>query len=232
MPGEELREARREIHFRDPRPPHEIQFQLERDLVTLFQPTHDGVQLFFRAAAKSAGCPYFFELRFDAALPKMNCYTLRIRASWEKLPVEHSDYFRRSAESWFQYWTKPFQQAPPANPGEGSVERYRMLTEQALTAEARLTDVGSVQQAILSEMRQGSYFSTAHKEGGCRIRWRESYFICADYGESDLIQTFDGDASFLVFLRKFYDWETSRHVYPAKLAEFDAWKLILRLLRR
>jgi len=34
------------------------------------------------------------------------------------------------------------------------------------------------------------------------------------------------------FLRKFYDWETSRHVFPAKLAEFDVWKLILRLLRR
>jgi len=232
MPGEELQEAHREIHFRDPRPPHEIQFQLERDLVTLFQTDHDGAQLFFRGAAKSAGCPYLFELRFDAALPEMNCYTLRIHASWEKLPAEHSDYFRRSSESWFLYWTKSFQQAPQPNPGEGSVERYRMLTEQALNAEARLTDVGSVQQAILSEMREGSYFSTAHKEGGSNIRWRESHFICADYGESDRIQTFDGDASFLVFLRQFYDRETSRHVYPAKLPEFDAWKLILRLLRR
>jgi hypothetical protein len=130
MPVDEIREAQREIHFCDARPPHEIQFQLERDLVTLFQPNHDGAQLLFRGAAKVTGCPYLFELRFDAALPTMNCYTLRIHASWEKLPVESSDYFRRSSESWFQYWTKPFQQAPPPDPGEGSVERYRMLADK------------------------------------------------------------------------------------------------------
>jgi hypothetical protein len=28
-----------------------------------------------------------------------------------------------------------------------------------------------------------------------------------------------------------YDWETSRNVAPAKVSEYEAWKLMLRLLR-
>ena len=39
------------------------------------------------------------------------------------------------------------------------------------------------------------------------------------------------EAEFLEALRKFYDWETSRNVYPEKVSDFVAWKLILRLLR-
>ncbi len=208
MACDELREARCEIHFRDPRPPHEIQFQLESTLVTLFQPSHDGSKLLFQGAVKFTGCPYLFELRFNAALPNSNCYALRISACWDKLPAQNHDYFRRSSESWFQYWTKPFQQAAPPDPEEGSVERYRMLEEQALTAETHLTSVGSVQQAILSEMRKGGHFSTAHKEGGTVIRWRGSQFVSADYGESEETRKFSDDASFLLYLRQFYDWET------------------------
>src|SRR5580700_8128463 len=98
MADGEVREAHLEIHFRDPKPPHEIQFQLETELVTLFQPHRDGALLLFRGEAKSAGCPYWFELRFDAALLMTSCYTLRIDASWEKLPAEYSDYFRRTTE--------------------------------------------------------------------------------------------------------------------------------------
>ena len=230
MPYDELREVHREIHFRDPRPPHEIQFQLERELVTLFQPNQDGAQLVFRGATKITGFSYLFELRFDAALPNMNYYTLRMDAYLGNFADEYADYFRSSSESWFGYWTKDFQQAPQPDPGEGSVEGYRMLAEQAVTAESHLTGVGSVQQAILAEMRKGSYFATAHHEGGTTLCWRESHFVRVDYGESDFSQTFDDETSFLVFLRQFYDSETSMPVYPAKLPEFDVWKLILRLL--
>ncbi len=32
-------------------------------------------------------------------------------------------------------------------------------------------------------------------------------------------------------LRKFHDFKTSRNVYPEKVSELVAWRLILRLLR-
>jgi hypothetical protein len=81
-------------------------------------------------------------------------------------------------------------------------------------------------------MRQGATFSTAHKEGGTVISFRGGRFISADYGESEAVKTFGDEASFLVFLRQFYDWDTSSNVYPNKVSEFDAWKLMLRLLGR
>ena len=45
------------------------------------------------------------------------------------------------------------------------------------------------------------------------------------------LKNFDDEAAFLTFLREFYDWETSKGFYPDKAPEFEAWKLILRLLR-
>ena len=39
------------------------------------------------------------------------------------------------------------------------------------------------------------------------------------------------EEEFLTALRRFYDLETSKNIYPNKVSEFDAWKLILRLLR-
>lgn len=39
------------------------------------------------------------------------------------------------------------------------------------------------------------------------------------------------EAEFLEALRKFYDWETSKNVYPEKVSDLVAWKLMLRLLR-
>ena len=92
--------------------------------------------------------------------------------------------------------------------------------------------MAAIQEAILDEMRRGGRYATANKEGGTNLGWHESHWVRADYGESDLIETFEDDASFLVFLRKFYDWETSRNVYPAKVSDFDAWKLIWRLMQR
>jgi hypothetical protein len=44
--------------------------------------------------------------------------------------------------------------------------------------------------------------------------------------------TYATEAEFLDALRKFYDWETSKNVYPEKVSDLVAWKLILRLMRR
>lgn len=52
----------------------------------------------------------------------------------------------------------------------------------------------------------------------------------ADYGESSSVEAFRDEAAFLAFLRRFFDWETSRGAYPGKATEPEAWRLILRLL--
>ncbi|MBL7983413.1 MAG: hypothetical protein JNM91_00375, partial [Flavobacteriales bacterium] len=39
------------------------------------------------------------------------------------------------------------------------------------------------------------------------------------------------EAEFLDMLRKYYDWETSKNMYPEKVSELVAWRLMLRLLR-
>ncbi|MEI9863519.1 MAG: hypothetical protein WDN00_02985 [Limisphaerales bacterium] len=80
-------------------------------------------------------------------------------------------------------------------------------------------------------MKQGASFATAHKEGGTNIRWLNGIFVRADYGESEDRKEFYSESDFLTALRKFYDWETSTNVYPDKVSDFEAWKLILRLLR-
>jgi hypothetical protein len=223
-------EAFRDVYFRDSRPPHQIQAHFEGVLGTLFRPEFQGSKLVFRAAAKLTGCPYGLELRFDAALPNQNCYTLKIHASWANLPPDSHAFFRNSFEHWVTYWTKPLQIASAPEDDEGSTERYRALAEQTLAMEAQLSTVAAVQDALLAQMRKGATFSTAHKEGGTILRWQGSHFTRTDFGESDLKQTFDDDSTFLTFVHAFYDWDTSSHVYPNKVSELDAWKLILRKL--
>jgi hypothetical protein len=214
------------IHFRDRRAPHEIQFELEKRLKILFRPLGEAG---WRATPKVNGCPYALELSFDAALPSENCYTLRIDADWSRFGPEHHDYFRKSFDSWIRFWTGPYrQETEPRDPG--SRERYAALAEQSRNVEAHLRGLEDVQREILSRMRNGAYYATSHKEGGTNIRWQGSAFVRADYGESNDRVTFLDDASFLRFLRQFYDRETGSAIYPEMPSDFDAWKLMLRFL--
>jgi hypothetical protein len=97
--------------------------------------------------------------------------------------------------------------------------------------QAHLMEVQSIQQEILSRMREGASFSTAHKEGGTTISFSQGRFVRADYGESSRREEFRDPNRFLAFLRQFYDWETSRNTHPNKVADVVAWRLILRLLQ-
>ncbi len=230
--GTPLAESHLERHFRDSRPPQEIQAHFEKTLMTVLRPGWLGAKLAYRTSAKIAGCIYAAELRFECALADGNCYTLLLDANWSSFAATHHDYFRKSTQSWFEYWTKPFPEAPLPRPEACPEDRYRAVAEAALAAEARLGEVGAVQQAILSAMRQGASFATAHKEGGTNLSWDGSRFRRADYGESEETETFRDDTAFLIFLRNFYDSEVSRNPYPDKLVELDAWRLIYRLLRR
>lgn len=223
--------AKRLLHFQDKRPPHEIQFALERTFMTLFAADLKDGHLTLTAQAMVAGARYDLELRFEAALPLVNCYSLRVETSWAKSAATQHDYYRKTAGSWFSFWTRDFMPANPPNADAGSAERYHEICVASLNAEVQLDTVAAVQQAIVAAMKRGAVFTTSHKEGGTNIRWIDGRFMRSDYGEYPASQIFSDETEFLKALRQFYDWETSKNVYPNKVSDFEAWKLILRLLR-
>ncbi|MCC7501756.1 MAG: hypothetical protein IT229_04455, partial [Flavobacteriales bacterium] len=93
--------AKRLLHFNDHRPPHEIQFVLERNLMTLFVASMQNDRLTLTAVANVVGARYDFELRFEAAMPLQNCYSLQVETSWADAAATHHDYYRNAAGSWF-----------------------------------------------------------------------------------------------------------------------------------
>jgi len=223
--------AKRLLHFRDHRPPHEIQFALERDLMTLFAASIMNDRLTMTAKANVVGAQYDFELRFEAAMPHTNCYSLRVGTSWADAPATHHDYYRNTADSWFSHWTRGFMPAEPPAADAGAPERYQAICAAALNAEAHLDSVPALQQTIVAAMKRGARFTTSHKEGGTNINWNGAHFVRSDYGDYPDHITYTSEGEFLEALRKFYDWETSKNVYPQKVSDLVAWKLMLRLMR-
>ncbi len=219
------------LHFRDHRPPHEIQFALERHLMTLFVASMKDDRLTLTAKAHVVGARYDFELRFEAAMPNMNCFSLRVETSWADAAQTHHDYYRKTSDSWFAHWTRDLQPADPPASDAGPSARYQEITAASLKAEAHLDTVPALQQAIVAAMKTGARFTTSSKEGDTNITWNGSRFMRIDQGDYPDTVVFSSELEFLEALRKFYDWETSKNVYPEKVADLVAWKLMLRLLR-
>ncbi len=224
--------AKRLLHFQDPRPPPEIQFALERDLMTLFTVAMINERLTMTAKSNLVGALYEIELRFEAAMLLKNCYSLRVETSWAKSPATHHDYYRKTADSWFSYRTRDFMPANPPKAATGLSARYQNICAASLNAEAHLDTVPALQQTIVAAMKRGARFTTSHKEGDTNITWNGERFARTDCGDYPDHKVFSSEAEFLPALRQFYDWETSRNIYPKKVSEFEAWKLILRLLRK
>jgi hypothetical protein len=218
----------RVLHFKDKRPPHEVQFALERSLKTLFTSSMNGGTLCLRAKAKIVGADYDLLLRFEAALPGWNFYSLRSDASWGELPSDHADYYRTTSGSWFAHWTSNFVAASRPLTNKGSEERYYQLCEEALNAENHLESVAAIQQTIVAAMKKGARFCDSHKEGGTNIYWYAERFIRSDYGDNPDHQNFTDEIEFLKMLRQFCHWEVTRNSGKEQLSEIDVWRLILR----
>ena len=223
--------AKRLLHFRDHRPPHEIQFALEREMMALFSASMQIDRLTMTTDATVTGGLYHFELRFEAAMLHFNCYSLCVETSWADMAATHHDYYRHTAGSWFDHWTRDLQPADPPEADQGSLQRYRKICAASLNAEAHLDSVPALQRTIVAAMKRGARFSTSHKEGGTNISWNRDHFERSDYGDDPDHVNYSSEAEFLSALRKFYDWETSQNVYPAKVSELVAWRLMLRLMR-
>jgi hypothetical protein len=218
------------LHFQDKRPPHEVQFALERELRILFAGALDGGKLCLVAQANVNGARYCFELRFAAALFFTNCYSLRVEVSWAEHATMHHEYFRKSSDSWWGLWIRDLMPANPADAVAGSPERYRELAEASLKAEENLDSVAAIQQAIIVRIKCGGSFGTSHKEGGTNIFWRNGEFVRADYGDYPDLKTYADEADFLNMLWQFCQWDVTRNADKERLCEIDTWKLILRRL--
>ncbi len=221
----------RVLHFQDQRPPQEIQFALERDLMVLLTPVMKNGKLTMAATPRPTGIDYAIALQFEAALPDRNCYSLHVATSWDGCPETHHDYYRKSAAGWFGFWTRDFAGANPPAADAGSAAQYQKLCEAAPLAEVHLDTIPSLQQAIVGAMKQGACFITSDKEGDTNIRWNDGRFVRVRSGDDPGSEIFANDGEFLASLRMFYDLETSRNIYPLKASEITVWKLIWRLLR-
>lgn len=228
----EAMRAARAVVFRDRRPPHELQGELERELMTPLAPQTDDGRLVYSGVLRNTGAEYRVRLALAAALARDFEYQVQIDVSWAHLPPSNDAYFRRSSASWMDLWTRHYVAVAPAAPGKNDPARYAAAVATALEAEVAVATVPALQQAILGALHAGATLATAHKEGGTRIRWTGRVFVRDDYGESERREEYADEGAFLAFLRQFYDCETSRTAPSGKVADAVAWRLIWRLLRR
>ncbi|MBL9154394.1 MAG: hypothetical protein JNK37_18025 [Verrucomicrobiales bacterium] len=218
------------LHFRDQRPPHEVQFALECELKVLFTASPDGGPSLQTATATVNGARYDFELRYLAAIEGAHCYSLRCESFTPGADPAFVEYVRKSSDSWFQLWTRDLTEAPPPAPGEIQPGRYAACCGEWEQARLALDSIPAVQRAILDGLKRGGTFGTAHKEGGTRIYWHDGRYIRSDYGDYQDSQSYRDEAAFLGMLRQFFQFEVTRHAGSQPLPELDAWKLILRQL--
>jgi hypothetical protein len=221
-------DSTRVLHFQDDRPPHEVKFALERELRVLFKTSMECDKLCMRAKATVVGAAYEFWLRFDAALPTCNGYSLTMDVSWADQASCNADYYRKTSASWFEFWTRDFLAASPPLAGEGSVQRYRQMCEEAFSAEQDLDSIAAVQGAIITAMKRGASFRTSHKEGGTNIYWKSNRFVRSDYGDYPDEKQFNEETEFLKMLRQFCHLDVTRNSGKEQLSEIDAWRLIMR----
>lgn len=218
----------RVLHFSDVRPPHLVQFSLERELTTLFVARMDGPQLQMTATARVNGARYDFELRYVAALKRANYFSLRTEVSWADSDKSYHDYFRKTSDSWFQMWTRELRSATLPDLKQNLVERYERECAATLQAQQHLDSVAAVQQAIVDGVKAGGTYGTSHKEGGTNIYWRVDRFVRSDYGDYPDLKNFTSETEFLKMVWNFCQFEATRHAGKQGLSEFDTWKLILR----
>ena len=198
--------------------------------MVLLRPVVGDNYLQYIAESRINGVPYRILLRYEAALANTRCYSLRIEMSWDDQPATAHDYHCKSSAAWLDLWFSRYEPSTPA-PANGRAERlYQDDVAAAVSFESHLVDVSAVQQAVLLGLRDGCRFSTSHKEGGTRIFFQHGHYFRSDYGDNVSNERYPDESTFLAALRQFYDWQTSRAIYPEKVDEHTAWKLILRLL--
>jgi hypothetical protein len=218
------------IDLFDARPPQDVQAALERATDAVFPLNEGATPPTCAASIDFVGLGYRLALAFVEAWADGNRYRLDVAVEPGPGWTDHAAA-RRSADGWIALWCNGLRRQTRPPSGRPLPARHQALTESWRAEEARYADVALTQRRILDALRAGACFTTAHKEGGTTIRFTGRDYLSADHGESHDTRRFADEAGFLAYLRQFYDFQTSRYVWPGRVAQADAWRLILRQLR-
>jgi hypothetical protein len=221
-------------YFWTPDSPFEVKFEIEKTMRLLL--ARDSTETTKLTYSGSDSPPFIgrdVQLRFEAALPGGNWYSLRVTA-W----VPHTWYteaeFRRNVNPASDHWTRILHGLPEIGTLEGaSQELYDKLAHDALEKEARraaekedLAPAIAIKQQILSEMRNGKSFRTIHHEGGTTIYFDGKSFIRSEYGEQESNEVLGTEDEVLRDIRALYDWESRKDSFPHPPPERDVWLFI------
>jgi hypothetical protein len=227
-----------ETYFWNPRMPFDVKFEIEKSTgILLERDPQQRSHLVFRGSSSTPPKQYHSELRFEAALPERNLYSLHVEATAPRQWFSEAD-FRRDAARAFEYWTRDLKTT--ARPGfldSASRDLYEERVAATLERESQEANreedeapIRAVQQAVLEELRKGKSFRTAHHEGGTRIYFDGRRFVKSTCGEEQSRQVFDSEDQILAFIRSFYDWESRRDAYPHRPPELEVWRFIRKEL--
>jgi hypothetical protein len=225
-------------YFWSPNDPFEVRFGIEKTTgLLLTRDTAQTAQLTYSGSALPPHIGRDVQLRFEAALPKGNWYSLQLSA-WVPRTWYTEAEFRDNADKAFGYWISKLQTAPTiGNVDAASRDLYDRLVQEAVEKEARRASekedpapVLALKQGILAELRNGKSFRTAHSEGGTSISFDGKTFVRSTYGEEESFKVLGTDDEALDCIRELYDWETRKDSFPHPPPELEVWRYIQRQL--
>ena len=89
----------------------------------------------------------------------------------------------------------------------------------------------AVKQEILTALRSGMSFRTAHHEGGTSIYFDGKNFVRSEYGETESLKVLATEDEALGSIRELYDWDSRKVSFPHPPPELEVWKFIQLQLR-
>jgi hypothetical protein len=218
--------------------PFEVKFAMEKTLRLLLASVTAQTPLLTYSGSDDP--PYIgreVQLRFEAALPNGNWYSLRV-TSWVPRTWYTEAEFRGYADRSFGYWILSLPIAPtPGLLDASSRELYDQRVHEAVDKEARRANekedpapVIALKQEILAALRNGRSFRTAHHEGGTSIYFDSKTFVCSEYGEVESFKILGTDDEALDRIKQLYDWESRKGSFPHRPPELEVWGFIQRQL--
>jgi len=217
----------------------EVKFEIEKTTgLLLARDTTEITQLTYSGSDNPPYIGREVQLRFEAALPNGNWYSLHVSA-W----VPHTWYteieFRRNADRAWESWVRNLQTDSSLGPlDSASQELYDHRVREAVEEEERIASrkedpapIMALQQEILSELRKGRSFRTAHHEGGTSIYFDGKTYVCSEYGEVESLKALESENEALDRIKELYDWESRKGSFPHRPPELEVWEFIQRQLR-
>ena len=197
-------------------------------------------RLRYSSTSSAGGFPLTLQLELRAASGTAHLYALTCTGSAPKR-WENEVEFTRACDRRFTFWCAKLRLVPDAN-AWGPVMPVQMheliaATQAQEDAEAARTPdpapIAYVQQHVLDGLKAGQVFITAHKEGGTRLYFDGTVYRRSDYGDGlNRDEVYADGPAMLKCLRRFYDWEAQRDVYPHQKDELQVWRYILGQLRK